>query len=813
MSILCLSSSKTGKISSKYNINGIGNDVREEKTDHDEDEKEDRDEDDTLMDPKLKEAIEKMQKLDRILAKKVKKEKDVKRQRLLLEQKLLEELERAKPEGRDETKESAENTTKFLALKPPPKHYEGILTEEEEVCFSPLFATQPIDLKDGQSQYSDATSEGASTSRSTSTGKFSTNSRQTSGSNKKRNNSKDRKGKKTKKNCADPKDETNFIQRNIQLASDASNVIAMTDDEKRRLEDLLADVEMLGDGDDNKQNDENLHTLQLHSVPGIGYHPDQTDMQALKDIDEKLKELMPAEDFESICSTPREINIHPSVALTHISDLRESLDVMELGEKVLQENQDMRNQQEKLKNIEKELVKLQNRVEMEIISPRMSKAQLSELYEEFTDVSSRATSETNSIALSSPRTPHGAVSSPRTPHGFNSQTQSTVDASSPRTLSQTSSVSLQVSTPVPEDENMVAALPNDVLKLLLEEAKSEMSHNRSRLSTVQEESEVEYSVTSSWDCMTNGNAPAIIPSLSESIIQDLIKNPRVTSKSLSSSRANSSASLPSNTSLSNHQESFSVTPTCSNTEVYDEESTPVPDPSLGHTDNGKLAESSPRYDISEDTVSGNLNTKQSSEQVASKNTSAVKYDTETISGDNVVVKNSKTPGQNIRNDYVSPRDERNSTSDGRNSRSFSKGRNSRSSSYVRDSRLTPDGLNESLTSDGRDLTSTADEKDLTSTPDRRKDSSSLLVRVKPQAMLSRTDPEASISRAASATSTYRSDSQASTNTVISSSDFEYENQEEMKDNILCKDQQGPIPTPPKTGVPSRTRSTFSPPFF
>lgn len=37
------------------------------------------------MDPKLKEAIEKMKKLDRILKKKIRKEREVKRDRLLME--------------------------------------------------------------------------------------------------------------------------------------------------------------------------------------------------------------------------------------------------------------------------------------------------------------------------------------------------------------------------------------------------------------------------------------------------------------------------------------------------------------------------------------------------------------------------------------------------------------------------------------------------------------------------------------------------------------------------------------------------------
>ena len=48
--------------------------------------KEDEDEE---MDPKLKEAILKMRKLDRILGKKIKREKEVKRERILLQRRLV----------------------------------------------------------------------------------------------------------------------------------------------------------------------------------------------------------------------------------------------------------------------------------------------------------------------------------------------------------------------------------------------------------------------------------------------------------------------------------------------------------------------------------------------------------------------------------------------------------------------------------------------------------------------------------------------------------------------------------------------------
>ncbi|CAE1275175.1 unnamed protein product [Acanthosepion pharaonis] len=67
-------------------------------------------------DPQCYEGIKETQRLNRILSEKIEKEKEVKRQGMLLRQKLYEELQAIKQQGRQEQQEERANTQKFLAL-------------------------------------------------------------------------------------------------------------------------------------------------------------------------------------------------------------------------------------------------------------------------------------------------------------------------------------------------------------------------------------------------------------------------------------------------------------------------------------------------------------------------------------------------------------------------------------------------------------------------------------------------------------------------------------------------------------------------
>lgn len=79
-----------------------------------------------IEDPKIRKAIKKMRKLDKILSQKLTREKEVKRKRLMMHKQYEEELERIRLGlDRSEIKDEVENTMRFLALVPPPAHSEG----------------------------------------------------------------------------------------------------------------------------------------------------------------------------------------------------------------------------------------------------------------------------------------------------------------------------------------------------------------------------------------------------------------------------------------------------------------------------------------------------------------------------------------------------------------------------------------------------------------------------------------------------------------------------------------------------------------
>ncbi|KAJ8045742.1 Fibrous sheath-interacting protein 1 [Holothuria leucospilota] len=249
-----------------------------------------------------------MRKLDKILMQKISREKEVKRQRRMMHRQYQDELERIKlGMERKEPKEEMENTERFLALVPPPNHSEDSVKE---------------------------TKQGRGERR--------------------------RRSKVDVKSAANDED---FIQRNIQLASDAGNTIAMTDDEKNRLGELLKDVEMLGEDQEERKE---VTGLELQMLPGTGYKPDKTEEEALKSLDEKLKVLMLPKNFEEICSTPLLEN-QPKFSNTTYQQ-----EAFELGEKILQDHKVSRDYKDRLKQIEEELVALQTQVEKEVKIPVLS---------------------------------------------------------------------------------------------------------------------------------------------------------------------------------------------------------------------------------------------------------------------------------------------------------------------------------------------------------------------------------------------------------------------------------------------------------
>ncbi|XP_785087.2 fibrous sheath-interacting protein 1 [Strongylocentrotus purpuratus] len=491
---------RSGRSSSR----GRRSENRESRQDVEEEEEEEDPDADlaAITDPELKKAIKKMRKLDRILNTRVTREKEVKRQRKMLHYQLEVELEAIKEEGGGKSKEASENTTRFLALVPPVSHDEGV--NMEDIPSTPVFATQPP--------------EGSSPSHKTSSSSEHSSPGRTVGQSRRASKTSPRDHLRRPRppgasNQGRKEDEPDFIHRNIQLASDAGNLIAMTDDEKKRLEDMLSEVVVLaGEPDEGSSG----NSLQLKHIPGSGYTPDADSQMLLQDIDEKLKNLLPSDDFMDICSTP-----------SMLGDRRESFNpaAFDLGERILKDTKIEQSQQQRLKNIEQELVSLQNQVDNEISSPSLSKAQLNSLLQRCSDASDRTLTEITSPRLQ--QTPSTLQSNQSSPRASSQQ-------ASPRLPGQGGS---QMSSGAPPG----GKLSNDALQQLLSEAKASLgllaienadsSRASSRTTTTMmtgrdSASQLAFSMDDSPRSEMSMNTSRTL--VSHDVIQQLLKNPRAT---------------------------------------------------------------------------------------------------------------------------------------------------------------------------------------------------------------------------------------------------------------------------------------------
>ncbi|XP_005093420.1 fibrous sheath-interacting protein 1 [Aplysia californica] len=302
------------------------------------------------MDPKLKEAILKMNKLDKILKKKIRKEREVKRDRILLEKRMREEISEMQ-HGSAHYKEIKTNTERFLALAPPPSHNEGIRIDEEDTEVPPLFQTQIDDndilWSEGKSRNlapedvaelnNGSGSCAGQSSRSGST-RAGTRASRPGG-----------KGKKPSKN---------FIKRNKELAADADQLVAMTDDEKKRLQDLLTDVDEMPELQDSEQDDTLLeaNAFQVSIHPGEGFRPDNIEQKSLSNINNRLRSIMPDESFHSIMGSsdhPKPMSQPPlfsRVGLHIGGEIPERF-----GERVLYDTKEERELKARLESIEDQL--------------------------------------------------------------------------------------------------------------------------------------------------------------------------------------------------------------------------------------------------------------------------------------------------------------------------------------------------------------------------------------------------------------------------------------------------------------------------
>ncbi|XP_059578985.1 fibrous sheath-interacting protein 1 isoform X2 [Alligator mississippiensis] len=305
------------------------------------------------VDPKIEEAIRKMNKLDKILAKKQSQERTIKKQGREMRTKLWEELQCVITLSASGSHEEIENTNTFLALTSS--------LHERADCQNEM-ETGGLFNKAEKSHYGSDT--------------------------------------RIKKN-------QDFIKKNIELAKDSGNQVVMLEEEKKRLIELLKDTE---DGNELQDTEEDTSGWL---VAGEGYTPEPMEFHHLNEIAAKLQIIVSNGDFSIIHSSCSNV---PSQIYQRLSDLnvldnsssliwteipvhlyrlgllsilrlqKESLAYANRnleaapGEKVLRDTKEQRDQQVRLKEIDQQLKNLLGNLPEEL--PCLSEEQLKTLLEE-----------------------------------------------------------------------------------------------------------------------------------------------------------------------------------------------------------------------------------------------------------------------------------------------------------------------------------------------------------------------------------------------------------------------------------------------
>lgn len=330
------------------------------------------------IDPKIKKGLEKIKRLDNILAEKIKLEKEAKADRRRMEREWQLEI-KSFVEWCGDNK-SKPIIQQFLALTNgiDGGSYGGNRDFEDDI--TPLFATE-IDTDIHQESNGKKDVDPA---EENSAHDHEPNSNRTSDGDAESDRQSTKKGKGKKKN---------FLKRNIELAGHANEIVSLTESEKQRLDELLAD-------DTDLLMVDNPFTKLDHSKLPVGFEFDDHSKIALTDIDEKLKMLVPESDFRSICFSPvtddnslrshRSYDLPESIAGSAIED-RDT----KCGEDALQQGKNFRHMKERLLQIEAELDYLgqSDSSEIDVDTPRISNDLLRQLLE----VDSRLTSSALSI--------------------------------------------------------------------------------------------------------------------------------------------------------------------------------------------------------------------------------------------------------------------------------------------------------------------------------------------------------------------------------------------------------------------------------
>uniref|UniRef100_A0A8C4MCF4 Fibrous sheath-interacting protein 1 n=1 Tax=Equus asinus asinus TaxID=83772 RepID=A0A8C4MCF4_EQUAS len=286
------------------------------------------------LDSQLQDAIRKMRRLDKILAKRQYREREIKKRGLEMRIKLWEELKFAKNSEDLQINEEMENTKKFLALTAgsektvDPSCYEHedsvfytqVPPEEYENCIQIINQDFTYDLERNESLIKAEKKPFSKTEKIELRGKHS----------------------------------QDFIKRNIELAKNPGKPGVMIDREKKRLMELLKDLDDRDSGLSSSEGDQSGWL-----IPGEGYTLAVTQHQQLAEIDTKLQELS--------AGSPTIFSFSPRIG--NQSDQGPGRDGvrtlnMEItpGEKALRYTKENRDQKNRLREIDEKLRKMKENV-------------------------------------------------------------------------------------------------------------------------------------------------------------------------------------------------------------------------------------------------------------------------------------------------------------------------------------------------------------------------------------------------------------------------------------------------------------------
>ena len=398
------------------------------------------------MDPKIRKGLEKIKKLDQVLSEKIQKEKEVKTKRHFLEKmwreqtQQLEEMREREGHGKMEL-----GVAHLLALGAPDDNTTIQMDDDKFESVTPVFPTQPLP-NEATSIDKEAKGRNSKEIHTPSEDCFSDilDDKRSERVRKKRKNSKAKqKGQ-------------NFIKRNISLAADAGNIIPMTEEEKKRLEELLNEGvdQFVVDGPTEN------HTSDICVPSGAGFLPDQQSLEALTEIDHKLQALVPVDELDMLSEQGSWTPITSREVYSQATEGDEkSFDDVDIGERVLREEKEMRQIKQRLLAIEEDLKNLQ-KIPDEDSDVTLSREMLAKLIDDSSRTTSRSTTISATVLsnLSTPRhysefTPLDEIEEATFDDNFSSRTTSRNTATSVEGLSNCFTPTESLDSPESTDEN------------------------------------------------------------------------------------------------------------------------------------------------------------------------------------------------------------------------------------------------------------------------------------------------------------------------------------------------------------------------